>query len=623
MRIVLTLMCILPAVVAAGNGWSVYGGDAGGTRYSPLKRITRENVLQLRPVWTYHTGALEPETALNRKAAFEATPILIDGTLYLSTPFNRVIALDPSNGAARWTYDPKISRAHDYSEVTSRGVAAWTDSKAAEGAPCKLRIFEGTIDARLIALDGRTGTPCQDFGARGTVDLSRGVEYGPEFLGDYEVTSPPAIVGDLVVTGSSIADNGAVDMPRGVVRAYDARTGALRWTWDPIAWAGKQLVRTGAANAWSEFAADPARDLVFVPTGSASPDYYGGARPGDDRWANSVVALKASTGAFVWGFQVVHHDLWDYDVASQPALIDFRGRPAVAVTTKIGNVFVLDRLTGKPLHRVEERPVPTSDIRGERASPTQPYPAWGAMVPQWLMPEDAWGSTPEARQWCRQKIESLRNDGLFTPPAVRGTISFPGNVGGVNWGSAAWDPVRNLLLANTNRVAAIARLIPREDMQAAMDHAAETETAWRGEFARQRGTPYAMHREWLVAPNKQPCNAPPWGALVAFDLAEGRVRWAAPLGSMGNGWPAGSINLGGPIATAGGLVFTAAALDAHLRAFDVDTGKEVWTAELPASAQSTPMTYEWNGKQYIVICAGGHGKLQSKMGDTVIGFALE
>ncbi len=623
MRVTLALLCLTAGAFAAEDSWSVYGGDAGGTRYSRLKQITRENVAKLQPVWTYHTGALKPETGLNQKAAFEATPVLVEGTLYLSTPFNQVIALDPATGAEKWTYDPKVHRSDDYSEVSSRGVAAWADSKAADGEPCKLRIFEGTIDARLIALDGKTGKPCQGFGTDGVVELTRGVFYAPEFRGNYQVTSAPAIVGDLVITGSSIGDNGAVDMPRGIVRAFDARTGALRWTWDPIPWAEKQLVRTGAANAWSTLAADPARDLVFIPTGSASPDYYGGARPGDNKWANSVVALKASTGAFVWGFQVVHHDLWDFDVASQPSLIEFRGKPAVAVTTKIGNVFVLDRVTGKPLNTVEERAVPKSDIAGEDASVSQPIPEWSAMVPQKLTAADAWGATTEIRDWCRKKIESLRNDGLFTPPSVGGSISFPGNIGGVNWGSAAWDPVRNLLIANTNRVAAVARVIPREDMQSAMDHRKQTETVWGGEFARQRGTPYGMHREWLVAPNGQPCNAPPWGALVAFDLNTGKLRWESPLGSMRNGWPTGSITLGGPMATAGGLIFTAATIDPHFRAFDSDTGKELWSVELPASAQSTPMTYEWNGKQYIVICAGGHGKMKSKMGDSVVAFALE
>lgn len=623
MRTTLALLLLATTLPAADNGWTYYGGDAGGTRYSALKQVTRENVGNLRVAWTYHTGALQPESKLNQKAAFEATPILVDGTLYLTTPFNAVIALDPGTGAVKWTYDPKIDRSHDYSEVSSRGVAYWSDAKAADDAACKLRVFEGTLDARLIALDGRTGKPCQAFGSNGTVNLTSGVDYRPEFRGSYQITSAPTTVGDLVIAGSSIADNMSVNMPRGSVRAYDARTGALRWTWDPIPWAEKQLVRTGAANAWSTFAADPARDMVFIPTGSASPDYYGGARPGDNRWANSVVALKASTGAFLWGFQVAHHDLWDYDVASQPTLIEFRGRPAVAVTTKIGNVFVLDRVTGKPLHTVEERAVPKSDIPGEAASASQPMPTWSAMVPQRLTAADAWGSTPETLAWCRAKIEALRNDGLFTPPSLQGSLSFPGNIGGVNWGSAVWDPVRNLLIADTNRVAAIMKLIPRKELLAAYLHRKDTETAWGGEFALQSGTPYAMHREWLVAPNGQPCNAPPWGALVAFDLATGKLRWQAPLGSMAPGWPAGSITFGGPMATASGLIFTAAALDPHLRAFDADSGKELWSVELPASAQSTPMTYEWHGKQYIVICAGGHGKMKSKMGDAVVAFALQ
>ncbi len=605
---------------AADEGWSAYGHDPGGTRYSPLKQINRENVGRLKPAWTYHTGALQPETLLNGKAAFEATPILVDGTLYLSTPFNQVMALDPGTGAEKWKFDPQVLRTHGYSEVTSRGVAAWTDPKSARDAPCRLRIFEGTIDARLLALDGRTGKLCADFGDTGQIDLTQGVDLRKYQRGDYEVTSAPTVVDGVLITGSSIGDNGAVDMPRGVVRAYDARSGKLLWTWDPIPWANQQKLRTGAANAWSTIAADPKRGLVFVPTGSASPDYYGGERPGDNRWANSVVALKARTGEFVWGFQVVHHDLWDFDVASQPTLIEFRGKPAVAVTTKMGNLFVLDRETGKPLSTVEERAVPKSDIPGEDAAPSQPIPVWSAMVPQKFTADDAWGPTPEARRWCQEKMASYRNEGLFTPPSFQGTLSFPGNIGGVNWGSAAWDPVRNILLANTNRVVAVAKLIPRAEMLAAM--AKHDEMAWGGEFAPQRGTPYGMHRDWLVSPGGMPCNAPPWGAVVAFDLATGKPRWETPLGRMG-GLPPGSISLGGPMATAGGLVFTAAALDPHLHAFDADTGKEIWTVELPASAQSTPMTYQWQGKQYIVICAGGHGKMKSKMGDSVVAYRLE
>ena len=619
-----TLLFLLACCLWAGdNDWTAYGRDPGGTRYSPLRQITRDNLPRLKVAWTYHTGALDPATQLNEKAAFEATPVLLEGVLYLSTPYNQVIALDPVTGAEKWKFDPQVSRMHQYSEVSSRGVAVWIDSKAAPGALCRVRVFEGTVDARLLALDGKTGRPCAAFGTGGTVDLTRDVAYreGNSRWGDYQVTSAPVVVGEMVITGSSIGDNSEVSTERGVVRAYDVRTGKLRWTWDPIPWANEQKPRTGAANAWSTLAADPGRDLVFIPTGSASPDYYGGMRPNDNRWANSVVALKASTGAFVWGFQVVHHDLWDYDVASQPTLIDFRGKPAVAVTTKIGNLFVLDRETGNPLVTVEERSVPKSDIPGEKASATQPLPVWSPMVPQRLTANDVWGPTPEAREWCRNEIQKLRNDGLFTPPSFQGSVSFPGNIGGVNWGSAAWDPVRHLLLANTNRLAAVMKLIPRDELADTRKNLKEY--AWGGEFARQTGTPYAMHRDWLVSPVGLPCNAPPWGALVAFDLDTGKPRWESPLGSMGAGAPPGAISFGGPMATAGGLVFSAAALDPHLRAFDSDTGKELWSVELPASAQSTPMTYEIGGKQYLVICAGGHGKMKSRMGDAVVAFRLE
>lgn len=310
-------------------------------------------------------------------------------------------------------------------------------------------------------------------------------------------------------------------------------------------------------------------------------------------------------------------------MASQPALIEFRERAAVAVTTKIGHLFVLDRETGKPLVPVEERATPRSDVAGEAASPTQPFPAWQAMTPQRLTAADAWGPTPEAREWCRQKIESLRNEGLFTPPSLKGTLLFPGNAGGVNWGSAAWDPASRLLFSNTNRLAGMVKLIPRQDLAGVMQEAKQNQNRFQGEFARQAGTPYGMYREWLISPAGTACNAPPWGALVAFDLNTGKVRWEAPIGEMRPGVKGGSPNLGGPMVTAGGLVFTAAGMDTALRAFDATSGMEVWKAELPASAQSTPMTYEAGGRQYVAICAGGHGKLGTKMGDAVVAFWLQ
>jgi quinoprotein glucose dehydrogenase len=344
-------------------------------------------------------------------------------------------------------------------------------------------------------------------------------------------------------------------------------------------------------------------------------------RPGNDGDADAVTALRASTGEKVWSYQVVHHDLWDYDVAAEPALINFHGRAAVAVATKMGLLFVLDRETGKPLHKVVERAVPKSDVKGETASATQPIPVWDSLVPLGLKQEEAWGPTPETRKWCRDAMAKLRNEGFYTPPSLQGTLIFPGNAGGVNWGGVAVDSERGVLYADTNRLAGMVRLIPRDEYVSAREKAEKNR--FLGEFGRQSGTPYAMYREWLISPQRTLCNTPPWGALVAFDLNAGKVKWQAPLGTMVAGMQTGTPNLGGPILTAGGLVFSAAAMDTFFRAFDAQTGKELWKTELPASAQSTPMTYRLKGKQYVVICAGGHGKLGTKMGDSVVAFALQ
>jgi quinoprotein glucose dehydrogenase len=440
--------------------------------------------------------------------------------------------------------------------------------------------------------------------------------------GDYQVTSAPAIFKDLVITGSSIGDNRAVTIERGIVRAFDARTGNLHWTWDPIApWAYQTTPRTGAGNAWSTISVDAERDLIFVPTGSASPDYFGGFRKGDNKWANSVVALRAGTGEFVWGFQVVHHDLWDYDVASQPALFTWKdGTPAVAITTKMGRVFVLNRLTGAPLFPVEEHPVPRSDIPGEESWPTQPGSTI-SLVPEKLSPEDAWGKDAQEKQWCAEKIKAARSGDIFTPPSLQGTLVFPSNVGGVNWGSAAYDPQRHLLFVDTNRLPIFVKLITRDELAEVRKNASDLDRL-HGEFARQTGAPFAMFRTPLLARSGLPCNAPPWGTVAAVDLFSGRKVWDVPLGSFIPGMNTGTITLGGPMTTAGGIVFTAAAMDNFVRAFDSETGKELWKFELAAGGQATPMTYTLNGKQYVVIAAGGHGKLGTKQGDYVIAFTL-
>ncbi|HKA56732.1 MAG TPA: pyrroloquinoline quinone-dependent dehydrogenase, partial [Candidatus Binatia bacterium] len=506
--------------------WPAYGRDGGGSRHSPLTQITRENVQHLRVAWTYRTGDVPSKAQL---AAFEATPILAEGTLYLSTPFNRVIALDPETGAERWTYDPKIDLSVQYSDFTSRGVSTWLDPERRTGEPCRRRIFAATNDARLIALDAATGVPCADFGAGGQIDLSRGV--GKVYAWEYGVSSPPAVIHDLVIVGSKVADNQRVDAPSGVVRAFAARTGALRWSWDAVPPGLSQEVphasgtyHLGTANAWSILSVDPERDLVFVPTGNASPDFYGGVRHGLDFYSSSVVALRAATGEVVWRFQTVHHDLWDYDIPAQPTLVTVRqgGQeiPAVAQATKMGHIFLLHRETGQPLFPVEERPAPQGGVTGEELSPTQPFPtAPPPLIPQTLTPDEAWGLTSWDRGKCREQLRRLRSEGIFTPPSLEGSVIFPGDAGGTNWGSVAFEPERGLLLVNTNRVAHTVQLIPRADytvVKAAHQDA---------EISPQTGTPFGMRREVLLSPLGIPCNAPPWGTLAAIDLATGAVRW--------------------------------------------------------------------------------------------------
>ncbi len=605
---------------AASDGWGAYGGDPGGLRFSSASQIARKNVSQLKAVWTFHTGALQQETKLIRKAAFETTPILFENKLFLTTPYDNVFALDPGTGEKLWEFDPHVDLTRNYSEVTSRGVSAWRDSNAKPGELCALRIFYGTLDARLIALDAETGKPCPEFGTGGTVDLSADASTTPEWRGGYQVTSAPAVANDLVIVGSSIADNWKVDVGRGIVRAFDARTGKVQWTWDPIPWANETNPHTGAGNAWSTLSVDSKNNLVFIPTGSASPDYFGGIRKGDNKWANSVVALRASTGEFVWGFQTVHHDLWDYDVASQPTLFTWKdGTPAVVINTKMGHAFVLNRLIGAPLLSVTERPVPQSNLPGEQSSPTQPFSTI-SLVPEKLAPGDMWGKTPEDIKWCQEKIKASRWEGIFTPPSLQGSVVFPGNVGGVNWGSAAYDPQRHLMFANTNRLIAWVKMIPRANYEAETN--AQQDNRIYGEFGDQRGAPFGLYRTFLFSPGGTPCNTPPWGTTVAVDLFTGKTVWEVPLGSVVPGQQTGTINLGGPMVTAGGLVFTGAAMDNFFRAFDSETGKELWNYELPAGGQATPMTYIFRGKQYVVIAAGGHGKLGTKQGDTVIAFAL-
>ncbi len=580
--------------------WRAYGYDALGSRYSPLTDINRENVARLRAAWTYNTGESLPTS--DRKRSLEVTPIVVNGVMYVSTPLGKVMALDPVTGREKWRYDAKVDTNVRFGDFTTRGVSFWNG-----------RIVFATTDGRLIELNAEDGGQIASFGDNGTVDLRRELRNAPFEFAEYEVTSPPAIINDLIVIGSAVADNNRTDAASGEVRAYDARTGMLRWTWDPVpqsssdpayaSWEGANGHRTGAANAWSVIAADAERDMVYVPTSSPSPDYFGGERIGRNDYADSIIALRASTGSMIWSYQLVHHDLWDYDVASPPLLATVKGEPAVIVTTKTGMMYVLNRETGVPIFPVEERPVPASTVPGERAWPTQPFSTLPPLSPH------RWdGATNNAA--CQELMRGLRNEGIFTPPSIEGTLVLPSNIGGAHWGGLAFDPVRQIAIVPVNRLAAVVQLIPAAG--ANLDSLRTERSRIGYEDTRMRGTPYIMRRKILFVPPGVPCTPDPSGALVAIDLSTGTKAWETPLAPQ----------LGGPIVTAGGVVFMAGTIDKMIRAFDVESGRELWRAPLPAGGKATPMTYRGaDGRQYLTIAAGGDGETWGA-GDAIVAFVV-
>ena len=613
------------------SDWPEYGGDKGGMRYSPLTQIHTGNVEELRTAWVYHHGDISDGSGELTRTSFNATPIAVDDHLYFCTGFNRVIALDPETGEERWSFDPgmRLRKLRGPYPRVCRGVAYWPGAGGA-GA-CSRRVFTGTIDSELIALDARTGEPCRSFGDGGRVSLREGLGEVPAW--EYYPTSPPLVVRDLVVVGALVADNVRVDAPSGVVRAFDARTGALRWAWDPVPpgfpTEGPDYT-PGTANVWSILSADPQRGLVFVPTGNAAPDYFGGGRRGLDYYSSSTVALRAETGEVVWHFQTVHHDLWDYDVASQPTLWELPGErgpvPAVVQPTKMGHVFVLHRETGEPLFPVQERPVPQGGVPEETLSPTQPFPTHPPPLhPDGLTEDDAWGFTFWDRGRCRDLIAAHRSEGLFTPPSTRPTIHYPGSGGGPNWGSASIDPVGQRLFINQMRVPSVVQLVPRSDYERLKQSGI---WAYPNELDPMEGTPYAVRRGPLLGPLGAPCNPPPWGTLTAVDLVSGEILWESTLGTTRDQAPFplwfsfGAPNLGGSIATAGDLVFIGATTDRFLRAFHATTGEEIWRQRLPYTANATPITYRLReqSKQLVVIASGGHG--WSEPGDALIAFSL-
>ena len=556
------------------------------------------------------------ETDRHHVAPFESTPLVIDGVLYFSTPSNRVIALDAENGKEIWRFDPQAELAGQRQFFQHRGVAYW-QSKSADDR----RILFGTFDGRLIALDAKTGKPCRDFGKAGTVNLRPGVaDAFPD--AEYSVTSPPTIYQDLVITGAAVPEYPSLG-PGGGVRAFDVRSGKLVWTfhtiplpgeaghetWQEDAWQN----RTGA-NVWSIMSVDTERGLIFLPVGSASYDFYGADRKGMDLFANSLVALEAATGKLRWYFQMVHHDIWDYDMPAQPVLITVRRNggeiPAVVQVTKMGFVFILDRLTGKPLFPVEERHVPESNVPGEAAWPTQPFPLKPPpLVRQTFREADISEVTKESHQYCAELSHSLKTLGMYTPYSLELTLVMPGTLGGANWSGGSFDESSGYLFVNANELGAVGAMLPQADGAPEKYRRGSKD----GEYAR------------FWDKNQWPCQKPPWGTLNAVDVNKGEIVWKVPLGSLGGlKEKTGAPNLGGSIVTAGGLVFIGATVDSRFRAFDAKTGEQLWATELEASAHATPITYlgKNSGKQFVVIAAGGGGYFKGEVSDTLAGFVL-
>ncbi len=613
MRVLLCIV-VLP-LFALAQEWRYYGGDAGGSKYSPLDQITRSNVGQVRVAWTFHTGDVSDGTKYPTRSAFESTPLVIDGVMYVTTPFCRLIALEAETGKQLWMFDPELQKDRNYNLFVNRGAAYWSGGK-------DKRLFLGTLDGRLFAIDATTGKPARGFGDGGWIDLRRGA--ADEFpRAAYGPTSPVTVYKDLVITGA-LASDGEPQGPSGDIRAFDARTGKLVWRFHVVprpgefgndTWEGESWKNRGGVNAWSIMSVDLERGIVFVPLTSPASDYYGGDRKGANLFGDCVLALDAATGKRLWHFQTIHHDLWDWDLPAQPNLVTVRreGRdiPAVAQVAKTGFMFLLDRLTGKPLIEVEERPVPQSEVPGEQTWPTQPFPVRPPPFARQTMAFDELTDvTPESRAECQKLIGGAVTGPMFRPIGLDFTIMFPGTNGGTNWGGASYDPATGLLYVNSMDNGAIFRSVKRPE----------------GSRLPYRNTSRAG-RFWDS--NLYPCQKPPWGHLTAIDLNKGEFRWRVVLGVIDallerGVPPTGTSNLGGSIITAGGLLFIGSTNDSRFRAFDKETGKLLWETRLPASAHATPITFRGKktGKQFVVIAAGGGNKYNKTYSDALVAFSL-
>lgn len=633
-----TLLLLSIALVwsPGAKAWEHYGGDPGGSKFADLQAITPQNVRELQPAWQYRSGETGEGYRNGPGLTFEATPVFWDGLLYFNSSFGKAYALDAGTGREVWRFDAGFDPQERFDETAARGVSLWHSPMPLPA--CTHRVVFGDLRGHLHALDAKTGKPCANFGDAGRVDLTRGV--GRVEPGSYTLTSPPAVLDNMLFVGSAIGDNRQVESERGIVRAVDARSGAVLWSWDPVprdaadpafaSWAGNSAQISGGGNAWAPLSVDVERRLVFVPTSAPSPDFYGGHRAGNNHYANSVVALDADTGAVRWHQQLVHHDIWDYDTPAQPVLVDLNLQetgtnpvPAVVQATKTGMVYVFHRETGAPLIPVTERPVPQSRVPGEVTSATQPFSALPPLHPHRALTEDDMFGLLGFDKWgCQRRLARYVSQGVFTPPSLEGSVMFPGYAGGINWGGLAVDQQRHLAVAFVNLLPTVVRLVPRDDFDP--DNRPE-DMGW----SRMSGTPYIMQRDPFMSFLGLPCTRPPWGKVVALDLIRREIAWETPIGTSRDLAPGpvpdfdwGMPGMGGALVTASGLVFIGAVAEHKFRALDLSTGAVLWSAELPRAGVASPMTYQHAGRQFVVIAAGGHGQMTPQTGDYLVAFAL-
>ena len=608
--------------------WDSFHGQLNAQKYSPLTQITADNVGKLTKVWEFHTGDVSDGKGDTPATVWSATPIFANDTLYIGTPFDRLIALDPGTGKEKWHYDTKSSRkALTQPVLKNRGVSYWQAKNPLTGEACQKMVYMGTVDGKLFALDADSGKPCSGFANNGVLDLNQWNTVNAKY--PLSVLQPPTVVGNHLLVGWAGKDWAYAEAPPGTVFSVNAQTGKLEWTFEAIP--AEIRKRTGTANVWTHMSADEANGLVYLPVSSPSPNYWGGNRVDAIPLGTSTTALDINTGKVVWSRQWVHHDVWDYDINSAPTLMDItvdgKQIPALVQATKQGFLFVVNRLTGEDVWPIEERPVPQGDgsVQGEVLSPTQPFPTKPApLLDQSKKPEiwklaDIVGGGQCSRLW-----DNLTYEGMYTPPTTKGegTLTYPDSAGGVQWGGVAFDPQKQIAIVNTSHIVQYVKLYSREDYDNA-----DKDSGNESGFAPQEGAPYGMRL--LVASNwlGMPCWQPPFGEIVALDMHTGDVKWRRPVGAsqqygffMPESW--GSPTIGGPAVTAGGVIFIGASMDAKVRAYSVESGEELWSDQAEAPAVANPSVYEYKGRQYVAFVAGGNTILKDQVGDQVVVYAL-